>query len=113
MCATPAANGRSTWSGSSPISNARASHWPLLESGKLNMRRKTFEDMTKGCPQLEELRQLRYARDKMRKVKLAVGARRPESHSAVAVQVQDVTHAAEGGAVDILAGGVVALADQA
>ena len=38
------------------------------------MRRKTFEDMTKGWPQLEELRQLRYARDKMRKVKLAVGA---------------------------------------
>jgi DNA polymerase I len=48
--------------------------WPLLESGKLNMRRKTFEDMTKGWPQLEELRQLRYVRDKMRKVKLAVGA---------------------------------------
>jgi DNA polymerase-1 len=48
--------------------------WPLLESGKLNMRRKTFEDMSKGFPQLEELRQLRHARDKMRKVKLAVGA---------------------------------------
>jgi DNA polymerase-1 len=29
--------------------------------------------MSKGWPQLEELRQLRYARDKMRKVKLAVG----------------------------------------
>jgi DNA polymerase I len=48
--------------------------WPLLESGKLNMRRKTFEEMSKGWPQLEELRQLRHARDKMRKVKLAVGA---------------------------------------
>jgi hypothetical protein len=48
--------------------------WPLLESGKLNMKRKTFEDMSKGWPQLEELRQLRHARDKMRKVKLAVGA---------------------------------------
>ena len=47
--------------------------WPLLESGKLNMRRTTFEDMSKGFPQLEELRQLRHARDKMRKVKLAVG----------------------------------------
>jgi hypothetical protein len=47
--------------------------WPLLESGKLNMKRKTFEDMSKGWPQLEELRQLRHARDKMRKVKLAVG----------------------------------------
>ena len=48
--------------------------WPRLETGKLNMRRKTFEDMSKGCPQLEELRQLRHARDKMRKIKLAVGA---------------------------------------
>ena len=41
--------------------------WPALETGKLNMRRKTFEEMTKGCPQLEDLRQLRYARDKMRR----------------------------------------------
>jgi hypothetical protein len=47
--------------------------WPLLETGKLNMKRKTFEEMSKGWPQLEELRQLRHARDKMRKVKLAVG----------------------------------------
>jgi hypothetical protein len=47
--------------------------WPLLESGKLNMRRKVFEEMSKGWPQLEDLRQLRHARDKMRKVKLAVG----------------------------------------
>ena len=47
--------------------------WPLLETGNFNMKRKTFEDMSKGFPQLEELRQLRYARDKMRKVKLAVG----------------------------------------
>jgi hypothetical protein len=46
---------------------------PLLESGKLNTQRKTFEGMSKGFPQLEELRQLRHARDKMRKVKLAVG----------------------------------------
>jgi DNA polymerase I len=48
--------------------------WPLLASGKLDMRRKTFENMTKGWPQLEDLRQLRHARDKMRTVKLAVGA---------------------------------------
>jgi DNA polymerase-1 len=47
--------------------------WPLLETGKLNMRRKTFEEMSKGWPQLERLRQLRHARDKMRKIKLAVG----------------------------------------
>ena len=48
--------------------------WPQLETGKLSMKRKIFEDMSKGYTQLEELRQLRYARDKMRKVKLAVGA---------------------------------------
>jgi hypothetical protein len=47
--------------------------WPLLETGKLNLRRKTFENMTRGFPQLENLRQLKHARDKMRKVKLAVG----------------------------------------
>ena len=39
--------------------------------------------------------------------------RRPQSHGAVAVQGQDVAHAAEGVAVDLLAGGVAALADQA
>ena len=38
------------------------------------MRKKTFDDMAKAWPQLEDLRQLRHARDKMRKVKLAVGA---------------------------------------
>src|SRR5262249_42377932 len=48
--------------------------WPRLESGKLNMRRKVFENMTRGWPELEELRQLRHARDKMRKIKLAVGS---------------------------------------
>jgi DNA polymerase I len=49
-------------------------NWPLLESGKLDMKRKTFEEMGKAYPQLEKLRQLRYVRDKMRTVKLAVGA---------------------------------------
>ena len=73
MFAMPPATGHSTWSASLPISSAKALHWPLLESGKLNMRRKTFEEMSKGWPQLEELRQLRHMRDKMRKVKLAVG----------------------------------------
>jgi hypothetical protein len=48
--------------------------WPRLETGKLNLKRKTFEDMAKGHPQLEQLRQLRHARDKMRKIELAVGA---------------------------------------
>jgi hypothetical protein len=48
--------------------------WPRTEKGNLDLRRKTFENMSKGWPELEELRQLRHARDKMRKVKLAVGA---------------------------------------
>jgi DNA polymerase I len=56
------------------LARAGITGWPLLESGKLNMRRKTFENMTRGWPELEELRQLRHTRDKMRKVKLAVGA---------------------------------------
>jgi hypothetical protein len=48
--------------------------WPRTETGKLILKRKTFENMTKGWSQLEDLRQLRHTRDKMRKVKLAVGA---------------------------------------
>ena len=48
--------------------------WPLTETGKLSIRSKTFEDMSKGNPQLENLRQLRHTRDKLRSIKLAVGA---------------------------------------
>jgi hypothetical protein len=48
--------------------------WPHLESGKLDMRRKTFESMSKSFPALESLRQLRHTRDKMRRIKLAVGS---------------------------------------
>jgi hypothetical protein len=56
------------------LARAGITGWPRLETGKLNMQRKTFEDMSKGWLQLEELRQLRHTRDKMRKVKLAVGS---------------------------------------
>jgi DNA polymerase family A len=47
--------------------------WPVTEKGKLSTREKTFQDMTKAHPQLESLRQLRHARDKMRRIKLEVG----------------------------------------
>jgi hypothetical protein len=48
--------------------------WPRDDaSGKLNLRRKTFDSMAKARPELEALRQLRHARDKMRRIKLAVG----------------------------------------
>ena len=59
--------------------------WPRLESGQLNMRRKTFEDMAKGRPQLEALRQLRHTRDKLRKIKLAVGSDGRKQGCAVAL----------------------------
>jgi DNA polymerase I len=48
--------------------------WPRTETGKLVMKRKVFENMSKNHPQLESLRQLRHTRDKMRKIKLAVGS---------------------------------------
>ena len=48
--------------------------WPLTATGELSLKNKTFEDMTKGYSKLENLRQLRHARNKMRKIKLAVGA---------------------------------------
>jgi DNA polymerase family A len=47
--------------------------WPVTEQGALATKSKTFEEMAKGYPQLESLRQLRHTRDKMRKIKLAVG----------------------------------------
>jgi hypothetical protein len=48
--------------------------WPRKEeTGKLDMRRKTFESMAKAYPQVEPLRQLRYIRDKLRTIQLSVG----------------------------------------
>ena len=48
--------------------------WPITDKGTLKTSQKTFDNMTKGHPQLEPLRQLRYMRSKMRKIKLAVGS---------------------------------------
>ena len=48
--------------------------WPRKDTGKLDLRRKTFELMSKSFSQFEALRQLRYARDKMRRIKLSVGS---------------------------------------
>ena len=47
--------------------------WPLTEDGRLSTKAKVFEDLTKGHPELEGLRQLKHVRDKMRAVELAVG----------------------------------------
>ena len=48
--------------------------WPRHEGGKLDLRDKTFDSMAKAFPQTENLRQLRHTRNKMRQVKLAIGA---------------------------------------
>jgi hypothetical protein len=49
--------------------------WPRHEeSGKLDLRQKTIDSMAKAYPQVEALRQLRHTRNKMRRIKLAVGA---------------------------------------
>ena len=47
--------------------------WPVTGTGKLDMKDKVFREMAKAYPILEDLHQLRYTRNKMRKVKLAVG----------------------------------------
>jgi DNA polymerase family A len=53
---------------------AQGIRWPRHEeSGKLDLRRKTFDSMAKAYPQVEPLRQLRYIRDKLRTIKLSVG----------------------------------------
>src|SRR4029077_20333880 len=56
------------------VRSARDDSCSKKSCSRFSMKRKTFEDMTKGHPQLESLRQLRHTRDKMRKIKLAVGA---------------------------------------
>jgi len=48
--------------------------WPRHQTtDKLDLRAKTFDGMAKAWPELEMLRQLRHARNKMRRIKLAVG----------------------------------------
>ena len=47
--------------------------WPVTETGKLDMKDKVFKEMAKAQQVLEDLHQLRHTRNKMRKVKLAVG----------------------------------------
>jgi DNA polymerase I len=48
--------------------------WPRTEDGRLSTASKTFDAIAKGHEQLEDLRQLRHIRDKMRTIELAVGA---------------------------------------
>jgi hypothetical protein len=56
------------------ILTAEMISWPRKEdTGKLDLRRKTFESMARAYPQIEPLRQLRYIRDKLRSIQLSVG----------------------------------------
>ena len=74
--------------------------------------RKTFENMSNGGPSWKIY--VSCAMPATRCDGQAGGRRRrPESHGAVAVQVQDFAVAAESLAMDFLAGGVAPLADQA
>ena len=47
--------------------------WPVTSTGKPDMKDKVFREMAKAHQVLQPLHQLRYTRNKMRKVKLTVG----------------------------------------
>jgi DNA polymerase I len=51
----------------------RGIEWPRLESGLPDLKQKTLDNMTKVYPELEAFRQLRYTRNKMKKIGLTVG----------------------------------------
>jgi DNA polymerase I len=53
---------------------ARGIDWPRLETGKLDLKQRTFDAMAKLFPDMDALRQLRYTQSKLRKIKLAVGS---------------------------------------
>jgi DNA polymerase I len=48
--------------------------WPRTDAGQLSMKDKVWDEAVKAWPQLEDLRQLRHIRNKMRRIKLAVGS---------------------------------------
>ena len=87
--------------------------WPLLETGNAQHAAQDLRGNEQGlaaarrsAPTTPRPRQ--DAQDQAR-----CRRRRPQSHGSLALQVQDVAHPAEGGAVDLLARGMAALADQA
>ena len=86
--------------------------WPTLETGALNMKRKTFEDMSKGFPQLEQLRQLQTCPRQDAKSQACGRQRWTQQNRAVAFPSQDFPHSTQSIALDIFAGGMAAFADQ-
>jgi DNA polymerase-1 len=53
--------------------NARGRPWPTLESGRLDLKDKTFKQMARLYPELEPLRQLKYCLEKLKLHDLAIG----------------------------------------
>ena len=53
--------------------NAHGWGWPVLETGRLDTKDKTFKMMAQLHPELEPLRQLKYCQEKLRLQELAVG----------------------------------------
>ena len=92
---------------------ARNGHWLAAARNRQTQscRRKTFEDMCKG------IRARRPAATSPRTRQDAEGQaggrrRRPQPHGAMAVSGKDIAHPTKSLAVDFLAGGLAALADQ-
>ena len=87
--------------------------WPTTETRQAEHQAQDLRDMCKGYPQLENLRQLRHARDKMRKIKLAVG--RDGRNRTVLWPFKAKTSRTQPKArgMDFLASGMAAFADQA
>ena len=54
--------------------------WPVLPSGKLDLKDNTFKDMARTYPQIAPLRELRIALSQMRLSELAVGAEIGRAH---------------------------------
>jgi hypothetical protein len=54
--------------------NARGIGWPVLPSGRLNLEQKTFKTMAELYPELEDLRQLKHALEKLKLREIIVGS---------------------------------------
>ena len=85
--------------------------WPRHETGKLNLRRKTFDSMSKAWPEVEASAPAAICPRQDAQDQACGRRRRSQPHGVMAVSVQDIAHATEGIAVDFLAGGLVALVD--
>ena len=88
-------------------------NWPRDDaSGKLNLRRKTFDSRPKARPELEPLRQLRLTPATSCDGSSWRSAATAGSDRAVAVRLKDVTQPAKSRAMDLLAIDLAAIIDR-